>query len=112
MLNFHFSEKHLGIVSHQILCMIFQEKYFSCYILLHYKNLIFQFIIVTTHSTQVASVVVWFLRSSSRRLSLLSTWRPKSKRIKRPVNSNTYSPDTTTDVSDRISVMGDSIAKH
>ena len=31
---FDFLEKGLEIASHQILCMIFQEKYFSCYILL------------------------------------------------------------------------------
>ena len=33
MLNFGFSEKDLAIVFHQILCMILQEKCFSCYIL-------------------------------------------------------------------------------
>ena len=32
MLNFEFLEKGLGIVSPPHLCMIFQEKCFSCYI--------------------------------------------------------------------------------
>ena len=36
MLNFSFSEG-LGLVLHHILCMIFQEKYFSCYILLAHQ---------------------------------------------------------------------------
>ena len=34
MLNFDFTEKDLGIVFLPILCMIFEEKYFSCYTLL------------------------------------------------------------------------------
>ena len=34
MLNFNFSEKRRGLFLHQILRMIFQEKCFSCYILL------------------------------------------------------------------------------
>ena len=34
MLNFDFLEKDLGIVSLPHLCMIFQEKCFSCYTLL------------------------------------------------------------------------------
>ena len=34
MLNFDFSDKFLGLVFHHILCIIFQEKYFPCYVLL------------------------------------------------------------------------------
>ena len=34
MFNFEFLEKYLGIVSHRILYMVFQEKCFSCYIFL------------------------------------------------------------------------------
>ena len=34
MVNFNFPEKGLGLVFHHILWMIFQEKCFSCYILL------------------------------------------------------------------------------
>ena len=34
MLKFDLLENGLGIISHQILSMIFQEKYLSCYILL------------------------------------------------------------------------------
>ena len=112
MFNFDFSEKDLGIVSPpHFVYMIFQEKCLSCYILLNYKNLILQFIIVTAHSTQVASVIVWFPRYSSPRRPLLSTRPPKSKRIKRSVNSSTNSPDTTTDVSSRISIKSFSSAK-
>ena len=37
MLKFDFLEKGLGIVSHDIFCMIFfQEKLFSCYVFLRY----------------------------------------------------------------------------
>ena len=38
MLNFRFSDKGLGLVLHNVLCNIFQEKYFSCYSQIYFTD--------------------------------------------------------------------------